>query len=89
MNFWGFNNKFFEQLEEKFKEFLNSDKVLTSEFYIPSYVDSLIKENAIKVKVLNSLDSWFGVTYKEDKEFVVNSIKELKNKGLYKDSLWD
>lgn len=89
MNFWGFNNIFFEQLEEKFKEFLNSDKVLTGEFYIPSYVDSLIKENGIKVKVLNSLDSWFGVTYKEDKEFVVNSIKELKNKGLYKDSLWD
>lgn len=89
MNFWGFNNKFFDHLEEKFKEFLDSDKILTGEFYIPSYVDSLIKEKKVKVKVLNSLDSWFGVTYKEDKEFVVNSIKELKNRGLYKDSLWD
>lgn len=88
MNFWGFKKGIFTYMEEEFINFLNSDIVLTSEFYIPKFVDYLIKSNKATVKVLRTTDKWFGVTYKEDKEYVVNSIKELKKQGIYEEQLW-
>lgn len=91
MNFWGFTNSIFAELDRKFNEFLkeNIDKnPLKSEFYIPIVVDDLIKENKADIKVLKSTDQWYGVTYKEDKEHVVKAIKNLKDKGLYPENLF-
>ena len=51
-------------------------------------VGELLKEGKIDVKVLKSGDQWYGVTYKEDKEGVMNAIRSLKDKGLYPEKLW-
>ena len=52
-------------------------------------VDELLKEDKAEVTVLKSVDRWYGVTYKEDKETVVKAIQDLKNQGLYPDKLWE
>ena len=72
-------------MEEEFDHFLSvTDKDdLKSEYLLPVLVGQLLQEKKISVKVLRSEDEWFGVTYKEDKEAVVNSVKELIEKGLY------
>lgn len=88
MNFWGFTPSIFNHLESMFCNFLKErGNELKSEFYIPSVVADLIKEGRAKVDVLTSEDSWFGVTYPEDKERVVESIKELVAKGIYPEQL--
>ena len=51
-------------------------------------MDELLKAGKATVKVLKSSDRWFGVTYKEDKPFVMESVKALKEKGEYPDKLW-
>ena len=61
---------------------------LKYEALLPNYVGQLINSNNSKVKVLTSKDSWFGVTYKEDKPFVQNKIQSFKDQGLYPDNLW-
>lgn len=89
MNFWGFYPDIFKELEVKFNEFLAINKdSLKEEFYIPKFVDTLIKENKADVKVLATTDAWFGVTYKEDKPGVIASIKALKAAGVYPEELW-
>lgn len=91
MNMWGLTPEFFDELEPRFKEFLGgvaADDV-KKEFYLPMVVDSLIKEGLADVKVLNTEDKWFGVTYKEDKEYVVESIKDLIKAGNYPVNLWE
>ena len=72
-------------LKNFLKEKINEEK---SEFLIPSVVDELVSENKASVKILTSPCTWFGVTYKEDKPFVVESIKELIKKGIYKEGLY-
>jgi NDP-sugar pyrophosphorylase family protein len=89
MNFWGFQPTLFERLEELFVSFLEkSGQEMKSEFYIPMAVDDLIRSKKVSVQVLNSSDPWFGVTYREDKEYVVSRIHELVNSGEYPPSLW-
>lgn len=89
MNFWGFTPSFFRQLDELFGVFMNSDRdILKGEFYLSSAVDSLIHSGKATVKVLPTESKWFGVTYREDKPFVVNKIKLLTENGSYPDSLW-
>jgi len=61
---------------------------LKSEYLLPSVIDEAIKADRISVEVLKSHDKWFGVTYKEDKEIVVNSIKDLVDKGVYPEKLF-
>lgn len=89
MNFWGFSPKFFEQMEDDFRKFitLNANK-LKAEFYIPFVVNNLIVSNKAKVKVLTSESSWFGVTYKEDKEETIKRIKSLIEEEKYPSKLW-
>lgn len=62
---------------------------LKCEFFLPSVVNELLDEGKATVEVLKSQDRWYGVTYKEDKEFVVNAIKALKDSGLYPKRLWE
>ncbi len=92
MNMWGFNTSFLQELEDRFIDFLNvqvKQNPLKSEYFLPSVVDALIKENKAQVKVLKSSDKWFGITYKEDKQAVVNAINNKTSSGLYPENLWD
>ncbi|MEE0419935.1 MAG: nucleotidyltransferase [Lachnospiraceae bacterium] len=90
MNMWGFTPELLDILEKGFAEFLSSlaEGDIKSEYLIPSVVDSLIKNGTAQVTVLESADKWFGVTYKEDKEVVVESFKELVAKGVYPKKLF-
>jgi UTP-glucose-1-phosphate uridylyltransferase len=89
MNNWGFKPSVFEQLEKRFTQFLKTeiDKP-KSEMYIPSVVFDLIDNQVAKVKVLEANSPWFGVTYKEDKPFVIEKINTLIAKGEYPEKLW-
>ena len=91
MNMWGFSKGFMAELKAAFNDFMENDvknNPLKSECYLPFVVDDLIKSGKATVKVLTSSDKWFGVTYKEDKPFVVKSIQELKDNGEYPSKLW-
>jgi len=57
--------------------------------FLPSVVSELLAEDKADVKVLKSLDKWYGVTYKEDKPVVVNAICKLKAEGKYPEKLWE
>lgn len=89
MNMWGLNPEIFNILETGFDEFLSSlqPTELKAEYLLPSIIDDLIKSNTAEVNVLTSHDTWFGVTYKEDKEYVKQSIAELIKKGYYPEKL--
>ncbi len=89
MNFWGFSPAIFPQLRVEFAEFLqHSGQELKSECYIPSTVNALVARRQANVKVLRSSDSWFGVTYREDRPRVVESIRALIARGDYPSKLW-
>ncbi len=84
MNTWGFTPLIFEQLDCLFTEFLQAHgNEPKAEFYIPAAINTLIARGQAQVKVLPSQDSWFGMTYQEDKPHVMKSIQELTAKGLY------
>ncbi len=89
MNFWGFSPEIFTRLESMLVEFLTvSGKELKSEFYIPSMADKLIKSNELAIKMLTTNASWFGVTYREDREQTVNALLALTDKGEYPEKLF-
>ena len=89
MNMWGFTPVLFDYLEDAFVEFLKKDgQELKSEFLIPSIVNELIHDGQESVHVLSSAASWFGVTYKEDKAFVVGEIQKLVSEGAYPKQLF-
>lgn len=89
MNFWGFTPDVFPQLREAFVNFLKKEGgSQKSECYVPKEVDNFIKQGTADVEVLQTSSSWFGVTYPEDKEIVVASIKKLTDAGEYPAPLW-
>jgi UTP-glucose-1-phosphate uridylyltransferase len=89
MNMWGFNPQIFPQLRERFHAFLeHSGNELKSEHYVPAAVNELVSSGKARVKVLRTNDAWFGVTYREDRPRVVDSIAALVQKGKYPDRLW-
>lgn len=89
MNFWGFTPALFPQLQTHFTQFLQvNSRELKSESYIPSTVGSLVASAQARVKVLHTNDSWFGVTYREDRQRVVASIRQLIQRGIYPEKLW-
>ena len=61
---------------------------LRSEYLLPIFIDQLLKKDKVNVKVLKTHDKWFGVTYKEDKEVVVEAFKNLINNGVYQEKLF-
>ena len=84
MNMWGFTPSLFNYLHEDFVNFLNDEgNELKSEFLIPTVINNLVQNNQEEVYVLRSNASWFGVTYKEDKPFVINKIQDLIHSGIY------
>lgn len=89
MNFWGFTPAVFKQSEAMFKAFVEANENNPkSEFFIPLIADELIKKGEASFKVIPTSSKWFGVTYKEDKETVQQSIAELVKNGTYPEKLW-
>ena len=89
MNYWGFTPQIFPQIREVFKRFLEKNgKEMKAESYIPMAVGELVSDGEAKVKVLQSRDPWFGVTYREDRPFVVEGIRALIARGEYPQKLW-
>ena len=68
--------------------YCQAENPLKGEYFLPGVVDRLLHEGKADVKVLRSRDRWYGVTYKEDKESVVNALQSMKDKGEYPDKLW-
>ena len=92
MNMWGFSASILKELKDRFPKFLDENlKVnpLKCEYFLPFVVDELLGEKRATVKVLKSMDKWYGVTYKEDKPVVVAAIQNLKDGGLYPQKLWE
>jgi len=84
MNLWGFKPSCYEFLGKEFRNFINAYGMdLKSELDIPTSVDKFVKSGEITIKILMSNERWFGVTYREDKPFVVESIKKMIRKGVY------
>ncbi|MFD1403920.1 nucleotidyltransferase family protein [Robinsoniella peoriensis] len=92
MNFWGFSPAIFGQCDQIFSDFLKRElnaNPMKCEHVIPTAVRDLIKEGRCRVKVLPSRDTWFGVTYQEDRAFVQEKIKDYKNAGRFPLELWN
>ena len=91
MNMWAGYPEFLDFLAEDFKDFLVNveEGDLKSEYLLPNIVDKLLKEERANVKVLETQDRWFGVTYKEDKETVQEAFRELISDGVYAEKLWE
>ena len=90
MNMWGFTPVLFDYLKDMFVEFLNEyGTELKSEFLIPSVINDLIQSGREQVHVLRSNSSWFGVTYQEDKPYVMGEIQKLINAGAYPIKLFE
>lgn len=92
MNMWGFQKSILQELSERFSQFLEAGlqtNPTKCEYFLPNVVGELLQEGKASVTLLKSLDKWYGVTYKEDKPIVMEAIKQLKEKGLYPDKLWE
>lgn len=92
MNMWGFSASILKELKDRFAKFLDENlegNPLKCEYFLPFVVDELLSEKKATVKVLKSMDKWYGVTYKEDKPVVVAAIQKLKDEGLYPQKLWE
>ena len=90
MNMWGLTPAFMDTLYNGFVEFLKNIKPgdIKGEYLLPVMIDDLIQHGKAQVEVLETKDTWFGVTYQEDKEVVIKAFKELTEAGVYPDGLY-
>jgi NDP-sugar pyrophosphorylase family protein len=90
MNLMGFTPSLFYHLDTQFRTFIqdNIDN-LSAEFYLPAVINNVVKEGKARVKVLQTTEKWFGVTYKEDRPMVINSLIKLLEAGVYPVNLWE
>jgi len=89
MNVWGFTPRLFEYLNVMFVDFLEKEGTqLKSEYLIPTVINNLIQSKKEDVFVLNSDEAWFGVTYQEDRDFVMNEILKLIKNNRYPHKLF-
>ena len=90
MNMWGCLPNVFDEFQLRFEKFLEErGKELKSEFYIPTLISQLIDERKIFLKMIKTDSPWFGVTYKEDKPIVIESLQKLVDQGVYPSPLWE
>lgn len=92
MNLWGFHHSFLTEALARFPAFLDAalaENPAKAEYFLPTVVNQLMEEGRARVKVLQSADKWYGVTYKEDKPMVVNAIAAKTAAGLYPQRLWE
>lgn len=86
MNMWGLTPLFLKMLQQGFLDFLKEHHAdLKSEFLLPIFIDQLLREKRASVQVLLTQDQWFGVTYREDRDYVVKAFQELMMRGEYED----
>lgn len=89
MQMFGFHPSVFKYLADGFNDFLTSPfDPLKGEYLLPSRIGELVSKDIVTLRVLESPDRWFGVTYKEDKPAVVEAIRKLREKGVYPENLW-
>ena len=90
MNMWGLTPVFMDALEKGFVDFLSEIKEgdIKKEYLLPEMIDCLIKEGKAKVDVLETKDTWFGVTYQEDKAAVTEAFANLVKSGVYPSNLY-
>ena len=91
MNLWGFMPGILDEIGTRMPAFLDralETNPMKGEFLLPTMIEQMVREGSVNVKVLASADRWFGVTYAEDKPKVVQSLRELTDRGLYPDGLW-
>ena len=90
MNMWGLTPEFADMLEKGFVEFFGgiAGNEMKAEYLLPIFIDSLLKQGKVNVKVLPTQDRWFGVTYQEDKPVVVESFAKLIEAGVYQKDLF-
>ncbi len=89
MNLWGFKPSCYRFLGEEFRNFINEKGMdLKSELDIPTSIDKFVKSGQVSIKILMSNERWFGVTYREDKPYVVESINSMISNGIYPDKIY-
>ena len=91
MNFWGFPRSFLQKVRDGFPDFLTraaKENPLKAEYFLPSVVSSMIEQDGARVKVMTSRDRWYGVTYPQDKQTVVQAFEQMSEQGLYPQPLW-
>jgi choline kinase len=90
MNFWGFTPDLFEELEIRFREFLdeNQENQATAEFFLPDKISDLLKDHRATVRVLPTQEHWYGVTYREDVSGVRRALQNFVDEGVYPKKLW-
>ena len=90
MNMFVFTKDILKHLQDRFMDFLNDNgnNILSCEYLIPTVVSELFNENKVTLTLLNTSSIWYGVTYKEDKEEVVNALKNLVDNNQYINGLW-
>jgi len=90
MNIFGLSPSIFPELKTRFHQFLTDPKtnLSKSEFYIPEAVGALSREKKARIRVLTTEDSWFGVTYQQDRPWVQAGIRKLIKEGKYPEKLW-
>lgn len=91
MNMLGFNTSIFDYIEENFPKYLSAhmDNILKCEYLIPDTVFDAMKKNFCNVKLLSTTAKWQGITYREDKQLVIDEINSLISEGVYPSNLWD
>lgn len=91
MNFWGFTPEIFDMMASRFIRFLDEDvkeNPLKAEALLPNDVGTLIDEGTLKVRILETDEQWFGVTYQDDKPKVLEIFKTFQTTGVYPEKLW-
>jgi hypothetical protein len=90
LNMWGFTPSLFSELESHFLPFLqeNAGNILKAEYFLPEAVGALVREGKATVRVLNTDERWFGVTYKADRAMVEQAVRDLIRQGVYPENLW-
>ena len=92
MNFWGFTPEILDEIWDAFPAFLVENLPVNPEkceFYLPTFVGSRLAEGKVRVRVLPCMETWHGVTYKEDLDSVKAAIGQLKREGKYPARLWE
>ena len=91
MNCWGFSTEMMKELGDRFAAFLEKgikENPLKCEYFLPFVVDELLKEGKAQVKVLETSEKWYGVTYKEDRKLVADALGQKVSDGIYPEKLW-
>lgn len=90
MNCWGFSIDMMRELKERFSGFLekSKDNILKCEYFLPFVVDDLLKEGKARVKVLDTKEKWYGVTYRADKQAVCDALQAKRDAGIYPQHLY-